>query len=111
MRLRIIILLVTLIVMLSLSLAGASDIDSRGSGRAGLLSWSPPVVDYMYVNDTVNRTVIYSITTSGQMAVHAWNKRDTEFHTLICGVLSKMKKEGRIIKIKKGKENIIRLIK
>jgi uncharacterized membrane protein len=29
----------------------------------------------------------------------------------ISSVLSKMKKEGRIIKIKKGKENIIRLVK
>ncbi len=111
MKLRIIISLVTLIVMLPLSLAGASNIDSRGSSRISILSWSPPAVDYVYVNDTVNRIVIYSITTSGQMAVHTWNKRDAGFHTLIYGVLSKMKKEGRIIKIKKGKENIIRLVK
>jgi hypothetical protein len=107
MKFRSIILLVTLIVMLPLSSAGASDIDSLGSSRAGILSWSPPVVNYVYVNDTVNRTVTYSITISGQMAennwtldrapvngiimgntisyVHTWSKRDAGFHTLIYG--------------------------
>ncbi len=104
MRYRTVILLVTLIVMLSLSSAGASDVDFLGSSRASILSWSPNVVDYVYVNDTVSRTVTYSITTSGLIEennwtldgvpvngiiigntisyVHTWDKRDAGFHTL-----------------------------
>ncbi len=107
MKCKIIILLVTLIVMLPLSSAGASDIDTWGSSRASILSWSPSVVDYVYVNDTVNRTITYSITTSGQMTennwtldgapvngiimgntisyIHTWDKKDAGFHTLIYG--------------------------
>jgi len=107
MKLRTIILLVTLLVMLSLSSAGASGIDSWGSSQASILSWSPPVVGNVYVNDTVSRTITYSVTTSGQIAennwtldgapvkgtimgntisyVHTWSKRDAGFHTLIYG--------------------------
>lgn len=107
MKCKTIILLVTLIVMLPLSSAGASDIDAWGNSSASILSWSPPVVDYVYVNDTVNRTVTYSITTSGQITennwtldgapvngiimgntisyTHTWDKKDAGFHTLTYG--------------------------
>ncbi len=43
--------------------AGASVIDS----------WNPQVVDYIYVNDTINRTIEYSITTDEPLAASSWN--------------------------------------
>lgn len=47
---------------MSLPAASASIIDS----------WSPQVVDYVYVNNTINETIEYSITTSKPMAVNTW---------------------------------------
>ena len=35
-------------------------------------SWHPQVIEYLYVNDTVNRTVRYSITTSEQLNSSFW---------------------------------------
>ncbi|VVB93904.1 Uncharacterised protein [uncultured archaeon] len=53
-----------LFLLIGLSLpASASIIDS----------WSPQVVDYVYVNNTVNETIEYSITTSKPMAVNTWS--------------------------------------
>ncbi len=40
--------------------------------NATLLSWSPQVVDYVYVNDTVSETVEYSITTAEAMTSTNW---------------------------------------
>ncbi len=41
--------------------------------NATLLSWSPQVVDYIYVNDTVSETIEYSITTAEAMTISNWS--------------------------------------
>lgn len=47
--------------------AGASSIEN-----VSILSWYPQVVDYVYVNDTVNETITYSITTAEPMKLNNW---------------------------------------
>ena len=69
------------------------------------LSWSPQVVDYIYVNDTMNETITYSITTNESMTEynwtvdgvavtgahsdntysynHTWDNQSTGFHTVV----------------------------
>ena len=41
--------------------------------NASLLSWSPQVVDYVYVNDTVSETIEYSITISEELTTFNWS--------------------------------------
>lgn len=47
--------------------------NESGKKNATLLSWSPQVVDYIYVNGTVNETIDYSITTAELMTTHNWS--------------------------------------
>lgn len=84
MRYRTIILLAALLIIP----VSASDTGSRDNSRASeglalstntpdekntaVLSWSPQVVDYVYVNDTESRIIAYSITTSLPMEVNSW---------------------------------------
>ncbi|GFO97346.1 hypothetical protein ig2599ANME_1546 [groundwater metagenome] len=41
--------------------------------NATLISWSPQVVDYVYVNDTVNETIEYYLTTAEPLTVYNWS--------------------------------------
>jgi len=40
--------------------------------NATILDWYPEVVDYVYVNGTVNETIEYSITTAEEMTIFNW---------------------------------------
>ncbi len=41
--------------------------------NATILSWSPQVVDYVYVNDTVSETIEYSITIAEDLTTFNWS--------------------------------------
>jgi len=41
--------------------------------NATILSWSPQVVDYVYVNDTVSETIEYSITIAEKLTTFNWS--------------------------------------
>jgi hypothetical protein len=45
--------------------------------NATILDWYPEVVDYVYVNGTVNETIEYSITTAEKMAISNWTVNGT----------------------------------
>ncbi|MCD4816115.1 MAG: hypothetical protein K8R06_06915 [Methanosarcinales archaeon] len=73
--------------------------------NATILSWSSQVVDYIYVNDTLNETITYSLTTNESMTeynwtvdgvavtgadtdntynyTHIWDNQSTGFHTVV----------------------------
>ncbi len=57
---------------------GASDapeIKSWSNNKKDMiLAWSPQVVDYIYVNDTISETIEYSITTVKPMTTVKWSK-------------------------------------
>jgi hypothetical protein len=46
--------------------------------KATILDWYPEVVDYVYVNGTVNETIEYSITTLEKMAMFNWTVDGTQ---------------------------------
>ena len=43
--------------------------DAHNRINADIISWHPQVVDYIYVNDTISKTIEYSITTAEPMMV------------------------------------------
>jgi hypothetical protein len=45
--------------------------------NATIFDWYPEVVDYVYVNGTVNETIEYSITTAEKMAISNWTVNGT----------------------------------
>jgi hypothetical protein len=42
--------------------------------NAMILTWSPQVVDYVYLNATINETITYSITTAELMEIGNWSE-------------------------------------
>ncbi|MCZ7356767.1 MAG: hypothetical protein O8C65_07525, partial [Candidatus Methanoperedens sp.] len=54
--------------------ASASRIDSLEGSNANYsdLTWDPQIVDYVYVNATINRTITYSVTAAEPMILDSW---------------------------------------
>ncbi|MDD5615266.1 MAG: PKD domain-containing protein [Candidatus Methanoperedens sp.] len=48
--------------------------DNHEKTNADIIAWSPQVVDYIYVNDTISETIEYSITTSEHMTNVKWTE-------------------------------------
>jgi hypothetical protein len=42
------------------------------ASASGIISWSPQVIEYIYVNDTVSETIEYSVTTSDLVTQSRW---------------------------------------
>ncbi len=70
------IIIAALFVILALVIpASASDVASRADiheHNITLDSWYPQVIEYLYVNDTVSKTINYSITTSELLNSSRW---------------------------------------
>jgi len=101
---RVILMKYAALLLLAAALAPALFLPAGASSteNVSILSWYPQVVDYVYVNDTVNETITYSITTAEPMSLnnwtvdgvsvenvntafyqHTWDNKSVGFHTVI----------------------------
>ena len=52
---------------------------AASSGVDGVDTWDPQVVDYIYVNETISKTIQYRLNTSETLDTHNWTINGTDF--------------------------------
>lgn len=63
-------------ILWNVTVKGTDERDEEDHNKinADIIAWSPQVVDYIYVNDTISETIDYSITTTGPMTNIIWTE-------------------------------------
>lgn len=72
MKVAILLLIMAALIIPASAVEETPTAQTANATRTGIVTWSPQVVDYIYVNNSINETITYSITLVGSMPSNNW---------------------------------------